>query len=92
LQNTAAASDAWYPDAAGHYREVAQWLRGVAARCRLPNPQRELLTLARKYERRAHRFDTGWRYCPMIGEVPEWTLYALPALAILIMLLPLLKR
>ena len=28
-------------------------LREVARKCRLPNPQGELLTLARRYERRA---------------------------------------
>jgi hypothetical protein len=61
LQDIAADQDRWLQNAGVHYREVAHWLRGVAARCRLPNPQRELLTLARRYERRAERFDTGWR-------------------------------
>ena len=56
VQDTAANPDQWYPKAGAHYREVARWLRGVAARYRLPSPQRELLTLARRYERRADRF------------------------------------
>jgi hypothetical protein len=45
--------DWWFRDSGAHYRELAPWLRGVAAKCRLPNPQRELLKLARQYERRA---------------------------------------
>jgi len=61
VQDLAADEDRWLRKAGTHYREVAHWLRGVAARCHLPNPQRELLTLARRYERRADRFDTGWR-------------------------------
>jgi hypothetical protein len=59
LCDTAADRDRWYPKAAAHYRDVAHWLRGVAAKCRLPNSQRELLTLARRYERRADRFENG---------------------------------
>jgi hypothetical protein len=61
LQDIATDRDCWYQSAGAHYREVARWLRGVAARCRLPSPQRELLTLARRYERRADRFESGWR-------------------------------
>ena len=60
LQEIAAERDQWFRNAGAHYREVAHWLRGVAARCRLPNSQRELLTLARRYERRAERFENGW--------------------------------
>jgi len=60
LHEIAADRDCWFRDAGAHYREVAHWLRGVAAKCSLPNPQRELLSLARRYERRAERFDTGW--------------------------------
>jgi hypothetical protein len=59
LQAAATDRDRWYPNAAAHYRDVAHWLRGVAARCSLPSPQRELLTLARRYERRADRFENG---------------------------------
>jgi len=33
-----------------HYRELAHWLRGIAAKCRLPYTQKELLDLARRYE------------------------------------------
>ena len=40
-------------DTGAHYRELAIWLRDVAAKCRLPNPQEELPRLARQYERRA---------------------------------------
>ena len=60
LQEIAADRDWWYRNSGAHYREVAHWLRGTAAKCRLPNPQRELLSLARRYERRAERFDKGW--------------------------------
>jgi hypothetical protein len=43
----------WGPDNGMHYRELAAWLREIAGKCHLPNPQQELLTLARRYERRA---------------------------------------
>jgi len=33
----------WLKDGGDHYRELAEWLRELAGRCRLPNPQRELL-------------------------------------------------
>ena len=39
------------------YRQVAHWLRGVAVKCRLPDPQRELLDIATRYDRRAEHFD-----------------------------------
>jgi len=61
LQDIAADQDCWYQNAGAHYREVAHWLRGVAAKCRLPSTQRELLSLASRYERRAGRFEKGWR-------------------------------
>jgi hypothetical protein len=47
----------WPWNSGAHYGELAAWLRGVAARCRLPNPQRELLALAKRYERRADYFN-----------------------------------
>ena len=47
---------AWQLDAV-HYRRLAKKLRSVARECRLPNPQHELLTLARRYERRADHLD-----------------------------------
>jgi hypothetical protein len=53
LHEIAADRDGWLRHAGAHYRQVAHWLRGVAARCRLPNTQRKLLDLARRYERRA---------------------------------------
>jgi hypothetical protein len=33
--------------------ELAAWVRETAAKCRLPNPLKELLKLARRYEVRA---------------------------------------
>jgi hypothetical protein len=53
--------DWWQLDGA-HYRELAAWLREVACKCRLPNPQQELLTLAKRYERRAEYLDRRARY------------------------------
>jgi hypothetical protein len=47
----------WYFSAGAHYRDLSAWLAEVAGRCRLPNPQSELLTLARKYERLAARLE-----------------------------------
>jgi hypothetical protein len=48
LQKTAADRDWWSADAGKHYRELAHWLRGVAAKCRLPYTQKELLKLAKR--------------------------------------------
>jgi hypothetical protein len=53
LQDIAADRDWWSADAGKHYRELAHWLRGIAAKCRLPYTQRELLDLARRYDTRA---------------------------------------
>ena len=50
LQQIAADRDWWSADAGEHYRELAHWLRGIAAKCRLPYTQKELLDLARRYE------------------------------------------
>jgi hypothetical protein len=57
LQGIAADRDRWSQYAGKHYQELAHWLRGVAAKCRLPNPQRELLGLASRYDRQAEHFD-----------------------------------
>jgi hypothetical protein len=46
LQQIAADRDWWSADAGRHYRELAHWLRGIAAKCRLPYTQKELLDLA----------------------------------------------
>ena len=54
LQKTAADRDLWSADAGKHYRELAHWLRGVAAKCRLPYTQKELLKLAKRYDTRAN--------------------------------------
>jgi hypothetical protein len=43
LQNIAADRDCWSAHAGEQYRELAHWLRGIAAECRLPYSQRELL-------------------------------------------------
>jgi hypothetical protein len=57
LQHIAADRDRWSQHAGKHCPELAHWLRGVAAKCRLPNPQRELLGFASRYERQADHFD-----------------------------------
>jgi hypothetical protein len=53
LQDIAADRDWWLRDSGAHYRELAAWLRGIAAKYRFPNPRQELLSLARQYEPRA---------------------------------------
>ena len=53
LQQIAADRDRWSADAGEHYRELAHWLRGIAAKCRLPYTQKELLDLAWRYDTRA---------------------------------------
>jgi hypothetical protein len=53
LQAIAADRDWWSAHAGMHYRELAHWLRGIAAKSRLPYTQRELLDLARRYDARA---------------------------------------
>lgn len=55
LQEIATDPDRWSADAGMHYRELAHWLRGIAAKCRLGNTQKELLDLARRYDARAER-------------------------------------
>ena len=45
--------DWWQLDGGEHYRELAVWLRDVARKCQFARPRRELLGLARQYERRA---------------------------------------
>ena len=53
--------DWWHQDSGARYRELATWLRDVARRCHLANPQAELLSLARRYERRVEHLDRGAR-------------------------------
>src|SRR2546423_1199363 len=48
---------AWCQSSGTHYRKLASWLREIGGKCRLPNPQRELLSLARRYELRADHLD-----------------------------------
>ena len=57
LRDIAADRDWWSAGAGRHYRELARWLRGMAAKCRLPYTQKELLNLARRYEIRADNLD-----------------------------------
>jgi hypothetical protein len=57
LQGIAADRDWWSADAGTHYRELVHWLRGIAAKCRLPYTQKELVNLARRYEMRADNLD-----------------------------------
>ena len=59
LQQIAADRDWWSADAGKHYRELAYRLRGVAASCRLPYTQKELLKLAKRYDTRADRLGRG---------------------------------
>ena len=47
----------WQSESGKHYRELAAWLREVAGKCRLPNPQNELRSLARRYEHRAKHLE-----------------------------------
>jgi hypothetical protein len=61
LQDIAAHRESWLRDAGTHYRELAHWLRGIAAGSRLPSAQRELLNLARRYDRRAERMEMEGR-------------------------------
>jgi hypothetical protein len=59
LQDMVADRECWSTHAGKHYRELAHWLRGIAAKCRLPYTQKELLDLARRYEIRADRIRRG---------------------------------
>ena len=91
LQNLAADRDWWSADAGRHYHELAHWLRGIAAKCRLPYSQRELLDLARRYDARADRLSPP-SHRQMIGEPPEWALWVMVGLLAFVMLLPTIKR
>jgi hypothetical protein len=53
LTDIATDPDGWQQQAAANYRDLARSLRDIVAKCCLPNPQRELLALARTYDRRA---------------------------------------
>ena len=55
LQDIAADRSRWSANAGKHYRELAHSLRGIAAKCRLPYTQQELLDLARRYDNTADR-------------------------------------
>src|SRR6516162_7566630 len=65
-----AAGDWRSRDAGKHYRELARWLRGIPAKCRLPGTQRELLSLARRYDARAEHEPP--RCCIVIGEIGRY--------------------
>ena len=47
----------WQLTGGEHYRELASGLRELAAKCRLTNPRRELLDLARRFEHRANEIE-----------------------------------
>ena len=49
----------WSAEAGNYYRELAHWLRGIAAKCRLPYTQKELLKLVKRYDTIADRIDRG---------------------------------
>ena len=51
LQEIATDGAYWSAHAGEHYRELAHWLRDIAAKCRLPYTQKELLKLARRCDR-----------------------------------------
>jgi hypothetical protein len=87
-----AADQHWWSGHAGmHYRELAHWLRGMAAKCRAPYAQRELLDPARRYDTRADRI--GRRACClMIGAPPEWAFWVILAVLVFLSLRPMLKR
>ena len=53
LTDIATDADGWQQQAAANYRELARSLRDIVSKCCLPNPQRELLALARTYDRKA---------------------------------------
>jgi hypothetical protein len=57
LQDITADRDCRSQQYGKHYRQVAHWLRGVAAKCRLPDPQTELLDIAMRYDRLANHSD-----------------------------------
>ena len=79
--------------ASTEYRDLAGKLRELARACIFPGPRRSLLQLAVSFDVRAAHFDceaAGRR--SVIGETPEWTLWALVGLLLFVMLLPALKR
>jgi hypothetical protein len=55
LQEIVVDRDQWSTEAAAHYRQLAQQLRGIAATCQLPHARRELAALARRYDGIARR-------------------------------------
>jgi hypothetical protein len=57
LREISADRNWWLQDNGAHYKELAGWLHEFAGKCGLPNPQRELLRLARKYERKAENLE-----------------------------------
>jgi hypothetical protein len=50
-----------------HYRELAEKLREVARRCRLPGARGEILDLASRYDRRAEHIETRNNTGPNAG-------------------------
>ena len=58
LHDIATDRDWWSQEAGVHYRELAEWLREIALKCRLPNTKRELTALAHRYEMRADQLES----------------------------------
>jgi hypothetical protein len=71
LHDIATNRDLWLSESRWHYQELAAWLREIAGKCRLPNPQKELLDITRLYERRADHLGREASYGAMIGEPPS---------------------
>ena len=94
LQDSSGGADHWLRDSGTHYRELAGWLREIARK--MPALQSAAGTAG---AREAVRSPSGAISTPdaagcraMIGEMPEWTLWAIVGLLAFIMLLPALKR
>jgi hypothetical protein len=80
--------------AATEYRELGSKLRELARASVFPGPRRSLSRLAAAFDRRAahFRYQSHGTRSPVIGETPEWMLWAVVGLLIVVMLTPALKR
>src|SRR5262245_58862614 len=89
LQNITADRDWWLRDSGAHYRVLGTWLREMAGKCRLPNPQRELLAL--RTQSGAPRSSRAPGHRSLIVETPEWMPWVVVGLMAFVILLPGLK-
>ena len=80
--------------ASTEYRDLAGKLREVARACLFPGPRRSLVQLATSFDCQSRPFQLRGRAGrrSVIGETPEWTVWALVRLLVFVMLLPALKR